>query len=62
MSGGEFTTELGCRVMVVPPEFRDTQYRPDLYALVLRMADPSDLRYAEVLLTDADRAQLKEIL
>lgn len=60
--GGEFTTELGCRVLVVPPERRSEAGYPERSALAFRMVDPTDGRYAEVLLTDDERAKLKAIL
>ncbi len=60
--GGEYTTELGCRVLVVPPELRGEAGYPERSALVFRMIDPLDGRHAEVLLADDERAKLKAIL
>ena len=56
----EFDTETGCRIRVVPNHtyFGRT---PDSI-LVLRMADPGDYRWAEVLLTPSERRRLANIL
>lgn len=60
--GGELTTELGCRILVIPPELSGGPLPQTRHALVLAMGVPDGPHYAEVLLTDAERARLKEIL
>lgn len=60
---GEFTTELDCRVLVIPPELRMQPARdPAKSVLAFIMATPGDHRTAEVLLSDEERAKLREIL
>jgi hypothetical protein len=55
---GEFTTELGCTVRVIPPPLA----HPTATMLVLKMDQPGDNRTAMLLLTDDEREKLKTAL
>lgn len=55
---GEFTTRLGCRIRTIPVTRDDGMDA----LLALSMEEPDDTRHAEVLVSEADRRMLVEML
>lgn len=56
--GGEFTTERGCTIKVIPPGF----YNPERTTLAFSMDHPEDIRTGEILLTEEELEKLRRIL
>ena len=58
MRAGEFTTERGCIIKVIPPGL----YNPERTTLAFSMLHPEDIRTGEVLLTEEELEKLRRIL